>query len=430
MNTKITSDALLKRLLTLHPKLIDLSLGRMERLLAALGHPERALPPVVHVTGTNGKGSVIAFMRAGLEAAGHGVHVYTSPHLTRFHERIRLAGALIAEDALAALLEECEAANAGETITFFEVTTAAAFLAFSRSPADILLLENGLGGRLDATNVVPRPLLSVITEVSLDHEQYLGEGLARIAFEKAGILKPGVPAVIGPQPEEAAGVIAARAAEVGAPLIRHGQDFHATRAAQGLRYEAGGTTLDLPPPALPGDWQLANAATAVACLGALDGFELSGEHIATGLRDVVWPGRMQRLTRGRLASRLPEGWELWLDSGHNPAAGRSLAGFAGGWRDRPLHLVIGMLNTKDATGFLAPFAGVAAHAHCVTIPGEPASLPAVETAAFARAAGLEATAAEDVAAALDAIAANEPNPARVLICGSIYLAGKVLAENG
>ena len=430
MNTEITSDALLKRLLTLHPKLIDLSLGRMERLLAALGHPERDLPPVVHVTGTNGKGSVIAFMRAALESAGLGVHVYTSPHLTRFHERIRLAGALIAEDALAALLAECEAANGGETITFFEVTTAAALLAFSRSPADILLLENGLGGRLDATNVVARPALSVITEVSLDHQQFLGEDLASIAFEKAGILKPGVAAVIGPQPAEAAEVIAARAAEVSAPLIRHGQDFDMEPTAGGFRYLAGELALDLPPPALLGDWQLANAATAVACLGALTGFDLSAGHIAAGLRDADWPGRMQRLSRGRLAGRLPEGWELWLDSGHNPAAGRSLAGFAEGWRDRPLHLVIGMLGTKDATGFLAPLAGVAVHARCVTIPGEPASLAAEETAAFARAAGLEASTADTVAAALDAIAASEPAPARVLICGSIYLAGKVLAENG
>ncbi len=384
---------------------------------------------MVHVAGTNGKGSMIAYMRAALKAAGHRVHAYTSPHLVRFHERIRLAGEVIDEAHLAALLAECEAVNAGRPITFFEVTTAAAFLGFARAPADVLLLESGLGGRLDATNVIARPALTAITPVSVDHVQYLGEGLGVIAGEKAGILKPGVTAVIGPQAQEAGAVIAARAAEVGSPLVRHGVDFRGEAAAGGMRYVAANTEMALPLPALPGAYQIDNAATAIACLERLDGLAVGRDHIARGLRAVNWPARLQRLGRGRLAGRLPAGWELWLDSGHNPSAGAALAGFARGWRERPLHLVVGMLDSKDSQGFLRPFADVAAAVVCVAIPGEAASLSADEMAAAARAAGLAADTAKSVAAALDGIVAAAPAPGRILVCGSHYLIGAILADD-
>ena len=428
---RLRSDVLLERLLALHPKLIDLSLDRVERLLAALGNPERRLPPTVHVAGTNGKGSVIAYMRAALEAAGYRVHVYTSPHMVRFHERIRLAGALIEEAALAELLAECERLNDDQPITFFEVTTAAAFLGFARTPADVALLETGLGGRLDASNVVARPALSVITPVSIDHEHFLGDGLAAIAGEKAGILKPGVTAVIGPQEPSAAEVIAAKAIEVGSPLIRHGPDFRAKATAEGMRYSSGAGDMTLPRPALPGGHQIDNAAVAVACLETLEGFAVGADHIAAGLTTVDWPGRLQRLRRGPLADRLPDGWELWLDAGHNPAAGQALAGALADWRDRPLHLIVGMLNTKDPVGFLAPLAALASDAACVSIPGEAATLSAAETLAAAQTAGLTAITTDGVEAALARIVAGEPAAkARVLICGSIYLAGTVLADNG
>ena len=427
----LKSDVILERLLALHPKLIDLSLERLERLLGALDNPERRVPPVVHVTGTNGKGSVIAFMRAALEAAGYSVHAYTSPHLARFHERIRLAGGLIAEDRLSALLEECEAANVGQPITFFEITTAAAFLAFSRAEADVLLLENGLGGRLDATNVIARPALSVITPVSIDHTQYLGDRLAAIAGEKAGILKPGVPAVIGPQASEAAAVIVARAAEVGARLLRHGVDYQADATPGGLRYRACGETLELPRPALFGGYQAENAGLAVACLRALDGFDVDAGQIAEGLVRAEWPARLQKLTRGPLAARLPDGWELWVDAGHNPDAGRAIAETATeSWGDRPLHLVAGMLDSKDPVGYFRPFAAIAGDVRCVAIPGEAASFAAAELAGAAQQAGLTATAADGVDAALDEVVAQSHGPARILICGSHYLVGALMAENG
>ncbi len=415
--------------MALHPKLIDLSLGRIERLLAALEHPEQRLPPVVHVTGTNGKGSVIAYMRACLEAAGHRVHAYTSPHLVRFAERIRLTGEVIEEDHLAALLAECEAVNRGQPITFFEVTTAAAFLAFSRAPADVLLLENGLGGRLDATNVVARPALCAITPVSIDHTQYLGEGLAAIAGEKAGILKRGVTAVIGRQPGEAAEVIAARAKALGVPLVRHGAEFGGEATADGFRYVSSDVTFELPRPALVGPHQIDNAATAVACLGQLSDLAVGADDLAEGLRAVRWPARLERLDRGPLVARVGSGWELWLDAGHNAAAGRALADAARAWRDRPLHLVVGMLNTKDPEGFLRPLANTAADVTCLAIPGEPASLSADETAVAARAAGLDARTAQSVEAAIEAIADTAP-AGRILICGSIYLVGQLLADDG
>ncbi len=372
----------------------------------------------MHVAGTNGKGSVIAFLGAMLEAAGHRVHVYTSPHLVRFHERIRLAGRLIEEAALVALLEECEAANGDTPITFFEITTAAAFLAFAREPADILLLETGLGGRLDATNVIGRPRLSVITPVSIDHVQYLGETIEDIAFEKAGILKPGVEAVLAAQPKAALGVLERRAAEVGAPLHRASRN--------GMRR--------FPAPALLGDHQLDNAACALACADRLaDDFDLDDKAIASGLETVTWPGRLQRLERGSLAERLPDGWELWLDGAHNAAAGEALARVARGWDERPLHLVYGMLNTKAAVEFLRPLAPLASSLHALAIPGVSASLTAQEAARHAAELGYRATMHECLGDALVHIVAAARRegapPARVLVCGSLYLVGRALAEN-
>ncbi|MDT8345273.1 MAG: folylpolyglutamate synthase/dihydrofolate synthase family protein [Thermohalobaculum sp.] len=419
-------------MLALHPKVIDLTLERVERLLARLGHPERAVPPVVHVAGTNGKGSTVAMLRAGFEAAGERVHVYTSPHLARFHERIRVAGHLIGEPALAALLEECERVNGAEPITFFEITTAAAFLAFARTPAERLLLEVGLGGRLDATNVIARPALTIITPVSIDHQQYLGETLPEIAGEKAGILKPGVPCVVGPQPDAARAVIEARAAAIGAPLMPHGQDWMARAEHGRLVYEDERGLLDLSLPNLPGLHQIDNAGAAIAALRLLGQDDAA---CAAAVTRAEWPARMQRLRHGPLVEHLPPGVELWLDGGHNASAGEALAATldqmaAQGARPVPVRLIVGMIDTKAAEDFLAPLAGKVGPVATVTIPATPAAIPAETLAARARTAGHDATATGSVDAALDHVLAGAEAPLRVLICGSLYLAGQVLTENG
>jgi dihydrofolate synthase/folylpolyglutamate synthase len=427
--TGAASDRVLERLGQLHPQRIDLSLGRIERLLAALGEPQDRLPPIVHVAGTNGKGSTVATLRACLEAGGWRVHAYTSPHLVRFRERIRLAGALIDEDALLAVLEECEAANQGAPITYFEITTAAALLAFTRAPADIVLLETGLGGRLDATNVIRHPAVTAITPISLDHQAFLGDTIAAISGEKAGILKPGAPAVIGPQPPEAAAVLAARAAAVGAPLFRFGQEWHCQSRADRMHYRGPRWQLDLPLPSLRGAHQIVNAGTAIACLEQLADLPLAGRAIAEGLRHIEWPGRLQRLTRGALVAALPAGWELWLDGGHNPGAGAVLADTAAGWRDLPLYLVVGMLNSKDPSGFLAPLAEHAKALRAVTIPHQENPLPDRAIAAAARSVGLPAQIADSVLAAVRDLA-KPGETGRILICGSLHLAGTVLTENG
>jgi dihydrofolate synthase/folylpolyglutamate synthase len=424
------SDVLLDRLLTLHPKVIDLSLDRVRRLLAAAGHPERALPPVVHIAGTNGKGSVLAMIRAGLASAGLTAHAYTSPHLVRFHERIRVAGETIGEPELAALLAECEAANAGAPITFFEITTVAALLAFARTPANFTLLEVGLGGRLDATNVVERPRLGVITPVSIDHQQYLGETLAEIAGEKAGILKAGVACVVGQQPEEALDVIEARAAAIGAPLLVHGRDWLVRTEHGRVVYQDEQCLFDLDPPRLSGPHQIANGGIAIAALRALG---LDQRAAQAALRDAAWPARMQRLTRGPLAEALPPGAELWLDGGHNAAAGEAIAAVLDEWRARaagPVHLVVGMLETKAAADFLRPLGPRVASLHTVAIPGAEASYSAEALAEAAAVAGVRARPAASVEAAVAEIAGAAKAPFRVLICGSLYLAGNVLAANG
>jgi dihydrofolate synthase/folylpolyglutamate synthase len=420
------SDRVLQRLTALHPKVIDLSLARIERLLAALGHPERRLPPVIHVAGTNGKGSTVAMIRAGLESAGRRVHVYTSPHLARFHERIRLAGQLIPEDRLARELARCEDANAGAPITFFEITTAAAFLAMSETPADYTLLEVGLGGRLDATNVVDRPRLTVITPVSVDHQQYLGETLPAIAAEKAGILKHGIGCVVARQDPEALAVIERAAHRKLAPLMVEGQDWQVWEEHGRMAYLDPNGLLDLPLPNLVGAHQVQNAGAALAALRALG---MDEPACIAAVTRAEWPARLQRLRRGPLAAAAGP-CELWLDGGHNPAAGAALAEALTRLPPRPLHLVAGMLRTKDASGFLRPLAARALSVRAVPIPGEPATLTAEETAAAAREAGFAAAeTADSVGAGVAGIAAAAPG-CRILVCGSLYLAGRVLRENG
>ncbi len=418
------SDAILERLMRLHPKVIDLSLDRMERLLSALGDPQDRLFPVIHAAGTNGKGSTLAMLRAGLEARGARVHAYTSPHLARFHERIRVAGELIGEEALSDLLDEVEAANGGAPITFFEVTTAAAMLAFSRSPAGHTLLEVGLGGRLDATNVVV-PELCVITPVALDHQAFLGDTLELIAGEKAGILKRGVPCVVGPQEDAALEVIEARAERLGAPLLVHGQHWHVWFERGRLVFQDEAGLLDLPPPVLPGPHQVANAGATLAALRHLGADEAACAAAMTG---AVWPARLQRLREGPLVRAAPEA-EILLDGGHNPAAGLALAAALAAMPARPTHLVCGMLDTKDVAGFLRPLAPHAESLSAVAVPGEAATLAPAETARIAAGAGHAAGTARDVATAVAAIAAAAPH-ARILVCGSLYLAGHVLRENG
>ncbi len=395
--------------------------------MADLGHPERKLPPVLHVAGSKGKGSTVAMLRAVLEAAGYRVHVYVSPHLVRFAERIRLAGSLIDETYLAELLAEVERVNAGKPITFFEVTTAAAFLAFARNPADAVILEVGMGGRLDATNIVEQPLASTLVPISFDHMQYLGDTLAKIAAEKAGILKPGVPVVSGLQPDEAAAVVQAKAAAIGAPLFRRSHEWHARHQANGFRYE-GRRTLDLPLPSLPGHHQIDNAALAVATLDRIDAFTLSEAQFRAGLTQIDWPARLQRLTRGPLVRQLPPGTELWLDGGHNEAAGRVLADWAADL-DEPLDLVVGMLSTKEPERFLAPLASHTRRLRTIAIPNEPLSLTAEIVAEAGGRAGLKDVAA--AASVREAVAdLGRHKPRRILITGSLYLAGTVLAENG
>ena len=421
----VSSDVILDRMMTLHPKVIDLTLARVDRLLAALGHPEQRLPPVIHIAGTNGKGSTQAMIRAGLEAAGDRVHAYTSPHLARFHERIRLAGDLISEPMLTALLDECVIANGPDEITFFEITTCAAFLGFARVPADWTLLEVGLGGRLDATNVVDTPRLTIITPVSIDHQQYLGETLPEIAGEKAGIIKRGVPVVVGPQDPAGLAVIEARAARLGAPVLAFGQHWQVSEDRGRLVYQDESGLLDLPLPNLPGPHQIQNAGAAIAALRALGRDEAACEAAVTR---AVWPARMQRLRQGPLVDSAPK-VELWLDGGHNPAGGEAVAATLARMPRRETHLICGMLNTKDVTGYMTPLAPQVTRLHAVSIPGEKNTLPAEATCDAARAAGIDAVSAPSVAMALATIAAKSPE-ARVLICGSLYLAGSVLRENG
>lgn len=384
---------------------------------------------MVHVAGTNGKGSFVAFLRAICEAAGYVVHSYTSPHLVRFAERISVAGRLLEDHELVSVLEDCEAANKGEAITFFEVTTAAAFLAFARTKADVTLIETGLGGRFDATNVFDRPSLTAITPVSMDHMSFLGDTLEAIAFEKAGILKQDTPAVIAPQPPTVAHVIQDRADQVGASLCCFGRDWRADASPDGIQLRDGDKTVSLPPPSLWGPHQTVNAALAAMCARRLPNLPVSRDALAQGLRTAIWPGRLQKLDSGKLAAHLNPDWELWLDGGHNAAAADMLAQVASTWNDRPLYLIFGALSARDPADFLAPLAPYAHHLHGVAIPGEETTLGATAAVNAARSVGIEASEAGSISDALDAIVRTATRPGRILICGSLYLAGAVLAQN-
>ena len=427
-----TSDTLLERLKKLHPQSIDLSLGRIERLLAALGNPQDKLPPVVHVAGTNGKGSTLAFLRAISEGLGKGVHVYTSPHLIDFHERVVLAGphgaAPVSEEVLVDCLARAEAANGGELITLFEITTAAAFLAFADAPADLLLLETGLGGRLDATNMVAKPLLTIITPISIDHVSFLGETLAEIAGEKAGILKAGVPCVVGRQEAEALAVIEARAAEVDAPLHVAARDFDMYEQQGRLVFQTTSRLLDLPLPRLAGRHQIDNAGTAIAAASVAFGDALTQRALEHGMTQAHWPARLERLPVGGLHAYVEEGTELWLDGGHNEAGGQAVAHALAELDERvprSVQVIWGMMETKDAPRFIAPFKGLVERVYTVPIPDEPNAFAAEPLAEMARAEGFDAVAVHSVPEAL-LRSASRGQPARVLICGSLYLAGHVL----
>ncbi len=428
------TDDILDRLAALHPQAIDLSLDRVWRLLQALDNPENALPPVIHIAGTNGKGSVVAYLRAFLESAGLLVHAYTSPHLVRFNERIRVAGRLIDNSALLALLEEVEHLNAGQPITLFEITTCAAFLAFARTPADVVLLETGLGGRLDATNVIAKPTLTVLTPIAMDHAQYLGGRIEAITAEKSHILKPGVGCISAKQERKVATIIELRSLEVGAPVWREGCEWH-IRTAKGtsMIFEGLHGTLKLPLPALAGNFQVRNAGLAIAAVERLP-FVVKTQHVTTGLQMVEWPGRLQRLTRGALVKSLPTDWEIWIDGGHNPAAAEALARHARNWRDKPLTLIVGMLGTKDAAGFFRPLIPRVAHIRTVPIPHKQATLSAESLAALAVAQGHpDAKPAESVTTAVAGIVARYREhrglSGRILIAGSLYLIGTILVEN-
>jgi dihydrofolate synthase/folylpolyglutamate synthase len=430
-------DSILARLLALHPKRIDLSLDRMWRILERLGHPERHLPPVIHVAGTNGKGSTIAFMRAILESAGRKVHVYTSPHLVRFNERFRIGGAqgghLVSDEDLSVALAECEKANGGDPITVFEITTAAGLLLFARHPADVLLLEVGLGGRLDATNVIDRPLASVITSISLDHPEYLGDTLAAIAGEKAGIIKKNVPVVVAPQSSDALAVIEQRARELHAPLRIAGEHWNASEERGRLVYQDDDGLIDLPAPRLLGRHQFDNAGTAIAALRTAR-LAVPPSSYEAGLVKADWPARLQRLSQGKLLAMAPQGSELWLDGGHNPGGALAVSAALGDLEERvprPLVLIVGMLTTKDCEGFLRNFSGLTRRLFAIPVPGQHNGMLAEDIADVARKVGIPAQSRDTLETALAAAGRLGLDPApRILITGSLYLAGEVLSLNG
>jgi dihydrofolate synthase / folylpolyglutamate synthase len=429
---------LMARLSAMHPRRIDLGLQRMQRLVERLGHPERKLPPVVHVAGTNGKGSTIAYLRAILEAAGHRVHVYTSPYLVRINECYRLGGAgggtLVEDDELRRVLEHCERVNAGEPITIFEIETAAAFHLFAQHAADAVLLEVGLGGRLDATNVIETPLASVISPISMDHTEFLGDELAKIAREKAGIIKPNVPVICAEQTAEAAAVIEQSARRMHAPLHAAGQDWHVNVERGRLVYQDDRGLMDLVAPRLFGRHQFDNAGLAIATLRALPSFRIEPSAFEAGIVNAEWPARMQRLASGPLVEQGPGGCEIWLDGGHNADGGRVAATALGDLEERvsrPLVVIVGMMANKDAGSFLANFAGLTRHIVAVTIPDRENAMPPDRLADAARALGMRVENAAGVEAALRSLArlAYEVPP-RILITGSLYLAGHVLSLNG
>jgi dihydrofolate synthase/folylpolyglutamate synthase len=438
--TTLSADSEIERLMALHPKGFDLSLDRITRLLERLGNPQDRMPPVIHVAGTNGKGSVAAFSRALLEAAGKGVHVHTSPHLVNWHERYRLAapggGRLVADEVLAEAIARVAAANRGETITVFEILTAVTFILFSEHPADAAIIEVGLGGRFDATNVVSRPAVSVITPISLDHEAYLGDRVELIAAEKAGIIKPGRPVVVGAQEFDAAqAVLVETARRLGCPVSVYGQDFVAFEENGRMIYQDEQGLMDLSPPRLAGRHQYANAAAAIAAVKAA-GFEVTQAAAERAMGEVAWPGRMQRLPQGRLSDLGPSGAEIWIDGGHNPGAGVVVAEALAEQEEkfpRPLFLIAGMINTKDQVGYFRAFHGMVRHVYTVPVTHSEAGVPNDELALRAAEGGLSAEPVGSVANALMLLRDtwnSAETPPRILIGGSLYLVGEVLADNG
>ena len=427
-------DHVVARVSKLHPSRIDLTLDRMQRILARLDHPERRLPPVIHVAGTNGKGSTVAYLRSILEAADLKVHVYTSPYLVRLNECVRLAGTLVGDDALRDALLECERVNGGEPITEFEMKTAAAFLLFAKVPADVLLLEVGLGGRLDSTNVIETPLACVITPIGIDHTEFLGDTLMKIAGEKAGIIKRGVPVISAEQLPEAQAVIEQRAKQMRSPLHAAGQDWHVSVERGRLVYQDERGLLDLAAPRLFGRHQFDNAGLAIATLRSQSRFNLDAVAYERGVTGAEWPARMQRLTSGKLVDQAPRDAEIWLDGGHNADGGRVAAAALGDLEERvsrPLVLIVGMMGNKDAKGFLANFGGLTRHIVVVPIPDTENAMPPDVLADAVRSLGMRVESAASVAAALQSLTRLAYEiPPRILIAGSLYLAGHVLAENG
>ncbi|AZO49668.1 bifunctional folylpolyglutamate synthase/dihydrofolate synthase [Mesorhizobium sp. M4A.F.Ca.ET.050.02.1.1] len=436
--TTLAADREIESLMALHPKGFDLSLDRITRLLERLGNPQELIPPAIHIAGTNGKGSCAAFSRALLEAAGHLVHVHTSPHLVNWHERYRLAaeggGRLVDDQVFAEAIARVAAANEGQKITVFEILTAVTFLLFAEHPAEAAIIEVGLGGRFDATNVIARPAVSVIMPVSMDHEAYLGDRVELIAAEKAGIIKPGCPVVIGAQESETAlQVLIDTAERLDCPTFVYGQDFLAFEENGRMVYQDEDGLMDLPPPRLPGRHQFANAAAAIAAIKAA-GFEISHRATEKAMGSVAWPGRMQKLTQGRLTELAPKGADIWLDGGHNPGAGLVIAEALAEQEEkhpRPLFLISGMINTKDQSGYFRAFKGLARHVYTVPVSLSDAGVPNDELALRAGEAGLSAEPVSSVASALMLLRDTwDGPPPRILIGGSLYLAGAVLAENG
>jgi dihydrofolate synthase / folylpolyglutamate synthase len=425
---------LIARLSALHPERIDLDLDRVHRLLERLDHPERKLAPVIHVAGTNGKGSTIAYLRAILEATGLRVHVYTSPSLVRINERFRLGGILVGDDELTTALEHCERVNAGAPITLFEIETVAAFCLFAQHPADVMLLEVGLGGRLDATNVIDAPLATVIAPVSMDHTEFLGETLTMIAGEKAAIIKRNVPVICAEQPPEAMAVIEQNAKRLRAPLHAAGEGWYVNVERGRLVYQDERGLMDLPAPKLFGRHQFDNAGLAIATLRAQDRFKIAPAAFEAGIVNAEWPARMQRLTSGALLASAPQGCEIWLDGGHNAEGGRVAAAALGDLEERvsrPLVVIVGMMANKDASAFLANFAGLTRHIIAVPIPDNDKAMPPDRLADATRALSMRVEIAGSVEAALCALAGLVYEvPPRILIAGSLYLAGHVLAANG
>ncbi|OYR09522.1 bifunctional FolC family protein [Brucella rhizosphaerae] len=434
------ADAVIERLMQLHPKGFDLSLDRIRGLLEKLGNPHLNLPPVIHIAGTNGKGSATAFCRALLEASGFGVHVHTSPHLVNWHERYRLAsktgGKFVSDDVLAEAIERVEAVNGGQYITVFEILTAVAFVLFSEHPADVVIMEVGLGGRFDATNVIPEPAVSLIMPISIDHQAFLGDRVELIAAEKAGIIKKDCPVVIGFQLFDAAReVLISTADRLDCPLSIYGQDFLAFEEHGRMVFQNEDGLIDLPLPRLPGRHQIANAAAAIEAV-QMAGFTITDKAAEKALMVVDWPARMQRLTHGELTDLAPAASEIWLDGGHNPGAGAVIAEALGDLEERstrPLFLITGMINTKDPVGYFEAFAGMARHVFTVPIPSSDAGIPNNELAISAQKAGLSAEPVHSVANALKILRDSWPHdeaPPRILIGGSLYLAGEVLRDNG